>query len=84
VAQSRNFLPQNCAKSHLHAFAISKIFLGIIRRSGRIPVKMGRGGIGREVADEGGRRRKEKRRGEGSCVPNDFSFRCAAHAYTSY
>jgi hypothetical protein len=68
-----SFLPLKCAKTHLHALAISKIFPGIIHR---IPIKMGEGGIGREMWDEEGRGTKGK--GRGSCVPNDFSFSCAA------
>jgi hypothetical protein len=44
------FLPQKCAKTHLHAFAISKIFPGFIRRT---PVKMAEGGMGREVGMKG-------------------------------
>jgi hypothetical protein len=54
------FLPQNCAKNYLHAFAISKIFAGIIRRTS---VEMGEGGIGLEVGDEEEMGKKGKGRG---------------------
>jgi hypothetical protein len=52
------FLPQKCARTRLHASAISKFFQGYISD----PVKMGKGGMGWGLGKGKERRGKE---GEG-------------------